>query len=363
MQPTVELINVTKTFGDVTAVDSLSVEIGQGEFFSLLGPSGCGKTTTLRLIAGFETPDRGEIRISGEDVIRKRPYQRNVNTVFQNYALFPHLTVAGNISFGLERRKLSGSDISRLAAESLDLVRLEGMAPRYPRQLSGGQQQRVALARALVLRPDVLLLDEPLGALDLGLRRQMQTELKGLQQRVGITFIYVTHDQEEALAMSDQIAVMENGRLIQTGTPEQIYNQPKARFVAEFIGSTNLFRATVKENMGDCLLTETTGGLTASLPAAGAKSPGESLTFSIRPEHIMISDEGGVGRRANRFPGRIDSRTFLGASTIYRISLPGSEIVTVETRNDGLSAGSGVHSPGDRVQVIWHPDDCVILTD
>ena len=363
MGPTVELVDVTKTFGKVTAVDGLSVEVHQGEFFSLLGPSGCGKTTTLRLIAGFETPTHGTIRIKGEDVTQRRPYQRNVNTVFQNYALFPHLTVAENISFGLERRKLPRSDIRSRVGEALDLVRLDGMASRLPRELSGGQQQRVALARALVLRPDVLLLDEPLGALDLRLRRQMQTELKHLQQRVGITFIYVTHDQEEALAMSDQIAVMGKGRFIQTGTPEHIYSHPKARFVAEFMGSTNLFRAAVKEKKGECWLAETSGGLTVSLPNAAGRPAGEVLTFSIRPEKMALSQDGGMDGWENRFPGRIDSRTFLGASTVYGVSLAGGKTVTVEARSGGLLERPSVYSPGDEIEIAWHPDDCVVLAD
>ena len=240
--PDVELVGVTKRFGDIAAVDSLDLEVRAGEFLSLLGPSGCGKTTTLRLIAGFERPDEGEVRIGGEDVARLPPFKREVNTVFQSYALFPHLTVAENVAYGLKQRGLGRSERRARATEMLELVQLPGFEARKPKQLSGGQQQRVALARALVMSPKVLLLDEPLGALDLKVRRELQIELKRIQEEIGITFVYVTHDQEEALAMSDRVAVMNAGRIEQLAAPREIYDQPATRFVADFIGETNFIR-------------------------------------------------------------------------------------------------------------------------
>lgn len=363
MEPTVELRDITKVFDDVTAVEDLSVKVRPGEFFSLLGPSGCGKTTTLRLIGGFETPTKGQILIKNKNVTDKRPYQRNVNTVFQNYALFPHLTVAGNIAFGLERKKVSRKQILQRIESILELVRLEGMESRYPRQLSGGQQQRVALARALVLRPDVLLLDEPLGALDLKLRKDMQLELKSLQEKVGITFIYVTHDQEEALTMSDHIAVMEKGRLVQAGTPEDIYNLPRTRFVAEFIGVSNLFSGRVIEHRQGDLLVETGGGLKVALATLDNRTKGEALNFSIRPEKISLMPETREDDRVNRFQGEIVNKIFLGGSVSYRISLSAEEQITVEMKNEPRSDQPISLSPGDRVTVSWHADDCIILLD
>ena len=363
MDVTVELRDVTKLFGDVKAVDRVSFEAHSGEFFSLLGPSGCGKTTTLRLIAGFEAPTQGQVLIRGDDVTDKRPYQRNVNTVFQSYALFPHLTVAKNIAFGLERKKTPRSQIRERVDEVLGLVRLEEMGSRYPRHLSGGQQQRVALARALVLRPEVLLLDEPLGALDLKLRKAMQLELKSLQERVGITFIYVTHDQEEALTMSDHIAVMERGRLIQTGSPEDIYNLPRTRFVAEFIGNTNLFDGRITEVGEGRIWVETGGGLRAVLPAKGDQVVGRSVSFSIRPEKILMTGAGEEPGAANQFPGRITNRIFLGSSVSYEVALAGGEKVSVDTKSEPSSGRSDAYSPGHVVTVSWDPGYCVILVD
>ncbi len=248
--PAVELETVTKRYGDVVAVDSVTLNIAEGEFFSLLGPSGCGKTTTLRLIAGFEMPTSGSVRIRGREMGTTPPFKRPVNTVFQSYALFPHMTVTQNIAFGLEMSKVPRDEIKRRVAEALEMVRLPEMAGRRPRQLSGGQRQRIALARALVNRPQVLLLDEPLGALDLKLRKAMQLELKALQEQVGITFIYVTHDQEEALTMSDRIAVINQGRVYQVGSPLEIYEQPASRFVADFIGETNFLEGRVETVTG-----------------------------------------------------------------------------------------------------------------
>ncbi len=363
MDVTVELRDATKLFGDVKAVDNVSFEARSGEFFSLLGPSGCGKTTTLRLIAGFETPTRGQVFISSEDVTGKRPYQRNVNTVFQSYALFPHLTVAKNIAFGLERKKTPRIQIRERVDEMLDLVRLKGLGARYPRHLSGGQQQRVALARALVLRPEVLLLDEPLGALDLKLRKAMQLELKSLQERVGITFIYVTHDQEEALTMSDHIAVMEKGRLIQTGSPADIYNHPRTRFVAEFIGNTNLFDGRIAEAGDETLRVETGGGLRAILPGSADQVVGRTVSFSIRPENILMTGDDAETGPVNHFAGEITNKIFLGSSVTYEVALSGGETVSVDVKGEPFSGGSDAFSPGQAVRISWDPGDCVMLAD
>ena len=363
MEITVELREVTKIFGDVKAVDGVSLKIQSGEFFSLLGPSGCGKTTTLRLIAGFEMPTRGDVLINNKNVINKRPYERNVNTVFQNYALFPHLTVSGNIAFGLERKKTPRREIKSLVDDALNLVRLEGMGSRYPRQLSGGQQQRVALARALVLRPDVLLLYEPLGALDLKLRKEMQLELKSLQEKVGITFIYVTHDQEEALVMSDHIGIMEGGRLVQVGSPEEIYSMPKTRFVADFIGSSNFFSGRLMAYHADKLHIKTGGGLEVMLPALGNYSIGQFLNFAIRPEKIRLIPKEGDMQGSNQFPGKIVYKTFLGSSVNYIIYLNDQEKVTVNTKTESSTSLSISYAVGERVRVEWQKEDCVILSD
>ena len=363
MDVTVELKDVTKTFGDVKAVDRVSLKINRGEFFSLLGPSGCGKTTTLRLLAGFEEPTAGEILINNENVKHKRPYERNVNTVFQSYALFPHLTVAGNIAFGLERKKTRRDQIATLTEEALNLVRLQGMGDRYPRQLSGGQQQRVALARALVLRPDVLLLDEPLGALDLKLRKEMQLELKSLQEKVGITFIYVTHDQEEALTMSDRIAVMEQGHLAQVGTPEEIYEVPKTRFVADFIGVSNFFYGRVSEGKGESLFLRTDGELNVAIPPFHGHTEGQRVQFSVRPGKLRIEPQTQRVDSENQFMGEIVNKIYLGGSTQYVIALSPKEQVTVFLKNERNTDQQTSFSAGEKVWVSWHRDDCVILKD
>jgi spermidine/putrescine transport system ATP-binding protein len=359
----VELKGVTKRFGDVKAVDDINLTIRRGEFFSLLGPSGCGKTTTLRLVAGFETPTKGEILINNINISNKRPYERNVNTVFQSYALFPHLTVTGNIRFGLERKKTPKGRMKELIEEALDLVRMTGMENRYPRQLSGGQQQRVALARALILRPEVLLLDEPLGALDLKLRKEMQLELKSLQERVGITFIYVTHDQEEALTMSDRIAVMDQGRLVQVGAPEEIYDFPKTRFVADFIGVSNFFSGQIAAVNDNHLILKTVGGLNVALSAKKGYTIGQSVHFSVRPEKFKIEPETKTSDWENRFVGEITNKIYLGDSIHYVIALSPKENITVFLKNESAAYQQISFSVGDKVQVSWHRDDSVILGD
>src|SRR4051794_33363646 len=282
----VGLYGVTKRFGPVAAVDNVTIEVARGEFFSLLGPSGCGKTTSLRMIAGFEEPNEGRVVLSASNIVGVPPYRRNVNTVFQSYALFPHLTVADNVAFGLRRKKVSKSDARVRARKYLDLVQLEGYDDRRPAQLSGGQQQRVALARALVNEPAVLLLDEPLGALDLKLRKQMQLELMRIQREVGVTFIYVTHDQEEALVMSDRIAVMSYGHVEQIGYPEDIYERPATRFVAGFIGTSNVVETQVLGREGEWLEVASAPGncLLVPPPAGRAISSGETIAFTVRPE-------------------------------------------------------------------------------
>ena len=290
----VRLERVSKFFGDVPAVDDLSLDIAEGEFFSLLGPSGCGKTTTLRMIGGFEDPSLGTVYLGGRDVTDLPPYRRDVNTVFQSYALFPHLDVFENVAFGLRRKKVGGKDIGQRVRDAMSLVDLEGFEKRKPSQMSGGQQQRVALARALVNRPKVLLLDEPLGALDLKLRKQMQLELKRIQEEVGITFIYVTHDQEEAMTMSDRLAVMRRGQIEQIGAPELVYESPATEFVAGFLGASNLLDGELVGNRSDVATIRLSTGQDISIPATKVPSDIDTLVkVGVRPEKISIqADEG-----------------------------------------------------------------------
>jgi spermidine/putrescine transport system ATP-binding protein len=350
----VELRNVTKRFGEVTAADSVSLSIVRGEFLTLLGPSGCGKTTILRMIAGFELPDSGSLALGGRDVTRLAPHQRDVTTVFQHYALFPHLNVFDNIAFGLARRRVTRGEIKRRVAAALEMVRLGGLDKRQVDELSGGQQQRVALARALVVEPRVLLLDEPLAALDLKLRKQMQIELKGLQRRLGISFIYVTHDQEEALTMSDRIVVMNAGRIEQVGRAEQIYERPLTEFVAGFIGASNIIEGTVREVTGE-LTTISVAGARVGARADGVKQ-GERVRVLIRPEKISISAEG----PPNELSGHIDSALYLGDSTQLKITIEDGQALTVleQNREPFHSAQARI---GQTVNIKWEPDSAVIL--
>jgi spermidine/putrescine transport system ATP-binding protein len=348
----VRLDRVTKRFGDVTAVDDLTLEIGRGEFFSLLGPSGCGKTTTLRMIGGFEDPTAGAIHLGGTDVTGQPPYRREVNTVFQSYALFPHLTVAENVAFGLERRKVAKAETRQRVKESLELVDLPGFDKRKPSQLSGGQQQRVALARALVNRPKVLLLDEPLGALDLKLRKQMQLELKRIQSEVGITFVYVTHDQEEAMTMSDHLAVMRHGRIEQIGTPEDVYERPATQFVAGFLGASNLLDGTIVEKDGEITKVRIADGTVLSLPTPSSAVDERALRIGVRPEKIRLqpaSEPPPEGWNGIRGTARIS--TFVGVSHQYEIDVLGGAM-TVYSQNLGQE---WVPSPGDPVYLVWRP--------
>jgi spermidine/putrescine transport system ATP-binding protein len=346
---------VTKRFGSLVAVDDLNLSIRGGEFFSLLGPSGCGKTTTLRMVAGFEQPTTGSIYLEGDPVDQVPPYERNVNTVFQSYALFEHLDVQGNVAFGLKRRKVPSDEIRTRVAEALELVQLTGREGAKPRQLSGGQMQRVALARALVNRPAVLLLDEPLGALDLKLRKQMQVELKQIQREVGITFIYVTHDQEEALSMSDRIAVMNEGRVIQCGAPEDVYERPREEFVAGFIGISNLLEGVAEEGG----MVQIASGQRLPAPLPDDCRPGERVNLSVRPEKIALDEEVEAGMVD--LEGTVEARVYLGVTTQVTVSLGnGARLVALEQATHRARADDR-WEPGMRVRLGWRPEHCLIL--
>jgi spermidine/putrescine transport system ATP-binding protein len=351
----VQLSNVTKSFGEFVAVDELTLEIYEGEFFSLLGPSGCGKTTTLRMIAGFEEPTRGEISVAGKPVHGVPPYRRPVNTVFQSYAIFPHLNVFDNVAFGLRRAGVKGDELRRRVAEACEMVQLSGFEKRKPTALSGGQQQRVALARALVNRPKVLLLDEPLGALDLKLRKEMQLELKSLQHEVGITFVYVTHDQEEALTMSDRIAVMNEGEVQQVADPATLYELPKNRFVANFIGQTNVFSGTVESINGErvTLRTSAEASIEAVATEEGTVARGDEAHATVRPETVRFGDAGD-----NVVSVRIRQVVYLGVSTQYIAELPEGGTLVLYQQNVQGSAGPGV---GEEVPVAWDAQNCLVL--
>jgi spermidine/putrescine transport system ATP-binding protein len=346
----VELREVVKRFGAVTAVNHISIQIRDGEFFSLLGPSGCGKTTTLRLIAGFEMPTHGEIFIGGKVQGYLPAFRRPVNTVFQQYALFPHMTVQQNVRFGLEMQGVAESDIRRRVGEALNLVHLTGMEKRRPKQLSGGQQQRVALARALVNQPKVLLLDEPLGALDLKLRKAMQVELKALQEQVGITFIYVTHDQEEALTMSDRIGVMNQGHLLQLGSARDVYEAPQTRFVSDFIGETNYLHGRLTAVHGECGEVLVEPEIRVRAMASSELRSGQQVTVAFRPEKVSLELE--PPEDHNRIKGLIIGAVYIGSATTFDIQLTDGSVITARMQN--LSANSGASfRPGDEIGISW----------
>ncbi|MCC7103549.1 MAG: ABC transporter ATP-binding protein, partial [Chloroflexi bacterium] len=311
---TVSLHGISKRFSDTLAVDDVSLTVCEGEFLSLLGPSGCGKTTTLRVVAGFEQPDQGRVLFGGDDVTEIPPYRRGIGMVFQSYALFPHMTVAENIAYGLRRRRVSREEISARTADILNLVHLPGLEQRYPRQLSGGQQQRVAIARALVIRPRVLLLDEPLSNLDAKLREGMRIELRQIQREVGITAIYVTHDQEEALALSDRIAVMDHGRIAQVGTPYQIYQAPEDPFVAQFIGRSNILRGVVERVDGSEVVLRSAGGLVVTGRTSGHLGVGDEAIAVVRHEQAKLTDP--ATAVPNLFEGRVQFVTYYGSSVL-----------------------------------------------
>jgi len=352
----VQLNAVSKRYGSVEAVRSLDLEIRRGEFFTLLGPSGCGKTTTLRIVAGFEEPDDGRVLIDGDDVAGMPPFRRPTNTVFQSYALFPHLSVEENVAFGLKRKKVPRDEMRRRVGEELERVGLADTAKRKPRQLSGGQQQRVALARALVNRPSVLLLDEPLGALDLKLRKRLQLELKEIQRDVGITFVYVTHDQEEALTMSDRIAVMNEGLVEQVAEPEEVYERPASTFVAGFIGVSNLLPGEIVSANGDGPALKLDSG--AVLPLAGSPgiSPGARCHAIVRPEKLEVNGAGGAA-----VEGLLESSVYLGTATQLVVRMPDGASLTALVPNVGEEARRSLPSPGADVTLSWAPEHMHIV--
>jgi spermidine/putrescine transport system ATP-binding protein len=357
----VRLVDVVKRFGDVVAVDHINLEVQDGEFFSLLGPSGCGKTTTLRMIGGFEEPSSGLIELQGEDVTWLPPYKRNVNTVFQSYALFPHLSIYDNVAFGLRRRQVKDSEVKRRVTEMLALVELPGYERRKPGQISGGQAQRVALARALINRPAVLLLDEPLGALDLKLRRQMQVELKRIQQEVGITFIYVTHDQEEAMTMSDRIAVMNRGRYEQLGDPESLYERPATRFVASFLGISNLLPGTVEGTEATYATVRLANDARVRAPAAAVNGQA-NVDVGVRPEKIRLRDPAEAPPSGhNELNGIVRDASYMGVSTQYVVEAPGGVHLTVYEQNVERAKRSELWAPGEAVRMTWSPDHSFVV--
>jgi spermidine/putrescine transport system ATP-binding protein len=362
--PAIELVGIAKRFpsrrGVVTAVERVDLVIGEGEFFSLLGPSGCGKTTTLRMIGGFEEPSEGQILLYGRDVVGVPPNHRDVNMVFQSYALFPHMSVFDNVAFGLRRKSVDKAEITKRVNEMLDLVQLEGKSDRRPRELSGGQQQRVALARALVNRPRALLLDEPLAALDLKLRQAMQIELKRIQREVGITFVFVTHDQGEALTMSDRLVVMNAGRIEQLGAPREVYERPRTRFVAGFIGTSNLITRPVRSLDGGTAVLDTSAEESLVVPAAdeAGAQVGQPLDITVRPEKIVISAERPDGGRC-AIRGRVTEVVYLGTSTQYAVTAPDGAELLVFLQN--AADASDIAERDEDVWLSWRPEHSLAL--
>ena len=355
----VRLERVTKRFDDTVAVDDLSLEIDRGEFFSLLGPSGCGKTTTLRMIGGFEDPSAGAIFLAGRDVTDLPPYRRDVNTVFQSYALFPHLDVFENVAFGLRRRKVDRGEIETRVREVLRLVDLPGFEKRKPGQLSGGQQQRVALGRALINEPKVLLLDEPLGALDLKLRKQMQLELKRIQEEVQLTFLYVTHDQDEAMTMSNRLAVMRHGTIEQIGRPEEVYDRPATEFVASFLGASNLLPGTIEDGDGNLAVVQLDGGGLLRVPRDRLDGIGPAVKAGVRPEKIRL--QGGsadVPDGWNCVEGTLRVAAYVGVSYQYTVEGPGGARLTVYAQNIG---DHDVPRPGEQARLLWQPEHTFVV--
>jgi spermidine/putrescine transport system ATP-binding protein len=353
--PDVRLENVVKVFDDAVAVDGVSVEIPRGSFFALLGPSGCGKTTTLRMIGGFEEPTEGHIFLGDQDVVGLPPYKRDVNTVFQSYALFPHMTIEDNVAFGLERKGVPKNQLKGRVAEMLELVGLSGFAKRKPRQLSGGQQQRVALGRALVNHPRVLLLDEPLGALDLKLRKNMQMELKRIQQEVGITFVHVTHDQEEAMTMADTIAVMNGGKIEQLGSPAELYEHPQTAFVAGFLGASNLLRGRPN---GDGTVALDAGGA-VHVPDGSLNGRSGRVSVGFRPEKVRIDRAGTAAPDGlNRLEGTVADESYVGVSTQYIVETAAGPVAVYSQNAD---PGARAHGRGDRVLLAWSPESTFVV--
>ncbi len=358
----VRLVDVVKRFGEMFAVNGINLEVRDGEFFSLLGPSGCGKTTTLRMIGGFEEPTSGVIELDGQDVTWLPPYKRNVNTVFQNYALFPHLTIYENVAFGLRRKGVKSSEVKTRVTDMLKLVELPGFEMRKPGQISGGQAQRVALARALINRPSVLLLDEPLGALDLKLRKQMQLELKRIQQEVGITFIYVTHDQEEAMTMSDRIAVMNQGRYEQLAEPETLYERPATQFVAGFLGVSNLLPAAADGFADAYAVFRFTDGTPLRAPKAAVDARSGQVALGVRPEKIRLQYRTQPAPEGhNTLSGVVQQAAYLGVSTQYIVELRGGHRVTVYEQNVERATRAELWERGEEVLLTWSPDHSFVV--
>ena len=351
------LAGLTKSFAAFTAVDDLDLDVPRGSFFALLGPSGCGKTTTLRMVAGLDSPTSGTITLAGQDITRSKPYQRPVNTVFQSYALFPHLDIFENVAFGLRRRKQR--DVETQVADMLDLVELGSQARKRPAQLSGGQQQRVALARALINKPEVLLLDEPLGALDLKLRRSMQIELKRIQTEVGLTFIHVTHDQEEAMTMADTVAVMNKGLIEQMGAPAELYENPRSTFVANFLGQSNLIAGAITSRASD-VVTVDMHGITVSVPTGRTHTDGDAGWVGIRPEKVLIGEPGEeLDAPGNTIPGGVVTDvSFVGVSTQYLVRMPWGQELQVFQQNTGRVRMFRV---GESVELSWRPEYAFVL--
>lgn len=358
-----EIQNVTRRFGDFVAVDDVSLSIKAGEFFTLLGPSGCGKTTLLRMVAGFDRPDGGKIILDGKDMTDVPPEERNVHTVFQSYALFPHMTVEKNIGFPLKMQGVDPAEMARRIEEALDDVSLVGMNKRYPNELSGGQRQRVAVARALVSRPKLLLLDEPLAALDAKLKERMQLELITLQKEIGITFVYVTHDQEEALALSHRIAVMNKGKVEQLDEPSKIYSFPKNRFIADFIGECNLLEGTLAATSENALTLDVESLGPVKLNESSGRQSGAKGTIAIRPEKISIAREITAADCVNRFQGKVFDYLYTGDVTLYIVETDKGKRLEVMLPNNAVGRSSKFFEPGDAVQVGWRDDAGHFLID
>jgi putrescine transport system ATP-binding protein len=359
-KPYIQFENVTKKFGDFVAVNDLSLDIYEREFFALLGASGCGKTTLLRMLAGFEEPTAGRILLDGQDLIGIPPYKRPVNMMFQSYALFPHMTVEANIGFGLKQDRMPRDQIAARVGEMLALVKLEEFAKRKPHQLSGGQRQRVALARSLAKRPKVLLLDEPLGALDKKLREETQFELTDLQQELGLTFVIVTHDQEEAMTMADRIAILDKGEVMQVATPAEVYEAPATRFVAEFVGSVNMFEGTVAERREAGARITQDGGAVISAANAGDAAVGDRVAFAIRPEKMRVSSRDPGDGAANVMAGSVYDIAYLGDMTIYYVKLDGGQVVKSATLNSARLMEDPL-TWDDRAWISFAPDAGVVL--